>query len=85
MASRLNNCEPAAVAKRALDTYRDLLAKGHTDAYSRALAIGTCVAEAEDVRARTEVDFAPPNRTAYEDREVGHGGFAPGSKGWEER
>lgn len=81
--SRLSSLEPASIAKVALDTYRDLLAKGHSDGYSRAVAIGTVVVEADDLKARTEVDFVPPNRSLVDDLEAGYGGFAPGPAGWE--
>lgn len=86
----LPNLDVAVIATRTLRLYRAYLDEGLPEYRARAAAIGEVCCEADDLRARADVDFTPPNRdaSAEQSSQVGErdwerGGFAPGSAGWE--
>ena len=80
----LKSLNTTAIATRTLYLYRAYLEEGLPEYRARVAAIGKLLMEADDLKVRGEIDFCPPNRTAFEDREYGHGGFAPGRARWEQ-
>lgn len=80
----LKSLDTTAIATRTLSLYRAYLEEGLPEYRARAAALGELLMEADDLKVRAEVDFAPPNhapngRTLADDLEAGWGGFA--SKG----